>query len=138
MIQIREATTIAAREALRKSDYAHTAGSEDNLREYLRRSTVRMVAYVDEEPACVWGLAPQSLLSNQAYLWLLTTDLAMEHKFLLVRYSQLFVERALKHFEALTGHCEAGNMMAKRWVRWLGGEFGEPDGKNVPFVIRRK
>jgi hypothetical protein len=138
MIQIQEASPLKVREVISKSEFAGVAGAENTLRECLYRSTVRMAAYIDDEPACMWGLAPQSLLSNQAYIWLLTTDIAAGHKFLLVRYSQIFVQRALENYEMLTGHCEAGNLAAKRWLKWLGAEFGEGDGKRVPFVIRRK
>ena len=138
MIQIQEATTFSARRVFQKSGIKSVPGAEETLDTLLIRSTVRHIGSVDGEVAAMWGLVPQSLLSNQAYLWLLTTDLAEEHKFLLVRYSQLFIEAALKNYEKITGHCEAGNFSAKRWVRWLGGEFGTGDGKLVPFVIKRK
>lgn len=121
-----------------KSGIKDVPGAEETLDTLLIRSTVRHIGLVDGEVAAVWGLVPQSLLSNRAYLWLLTTDLATEHRFLLVRYSQMFVEQALKHYEQIVGHCEAGNFSAKRWIKWLGGEFGQPDGKKVPFVIKRK
>jgi hypothetical protein len=138
MIQIREATSYSARQVFEKSGIKDVPGAEQTLDQLLIRSTVRHIGLVDGEVAAIWGLVPQSLLSNQAYLWLLTTDLAIEHRFLLVRYSQMFVEQALKHYERLVGHCEAGNYSAKRWIRWLGGEFGKADGKKVPFVIKRK
>ena len=138
MIQIKEASPFVAREVMKNAYFTNRVGAEDKLKECLYRSTVRMAAYVDDELACLWGLAPESLLSSQAYLWLVTTDTAMEHKFLLVRYSQMFVDRALENYETLVGHCEAGNIPAKRWVKWLGGEFGDGDGKVVPFMIRRK
>ena len=138
MIQIKEATSFGARQVFEKSGIKDVPGAEETLDTLLIRSTVRHIGMVDGEVAAMWGLVPQSLLSNQAYLWLLTTDLAQEHKFLLVRYSQMFVESALKHYATIVGHCEAGNIPAKRWIRWLGGEFGAGDGKKVPFVIKRK
>lgn len=137
-IQIQEASPFEVKEVIERSEFANVSGAEDTLKECLYRSTVRLTAYVDKEVACMWGLAPQSLLSNQAYIWLLTTEIAADHKFLLIRYSQMFVERALRSYEMLTGHCEAGNMAAKRWLKWLGAEFLQGDGKRVPFVIRRK
>jgi hypothetical protein len=137
-VEIQEATSWGAKQCFEKSNIKEIPGAEKTVNECLTRSTVRHIGLANGEVACMWGLIPQSLLSNQAYLWLLTTDLALEHKFLLVRYSQMFVEQALKHYDKLVGHCEAGNFGAKRWVKWLGGEFGQPDGKRIPFVIKRK
>lgn len=93
---------------------------------------------IDGGLACVWGLIPPTLLSSQAYLWLFTTPLAEQHQFVLVRYSQLMVQEMLKHFDLLVGHGIIGNDRGNRWLRWLGAEFGEPKGKMIPFVIRKK
>lgn len=138
MIQIKEATSYSARQVFEKSGIKELPGAEETLETLLIRSKVRHIGFVDGEVAAMWGLVPQSLLSNQAYLWLLTTELAEQHKFLLVRYSQMFVAQALEHYETLVGHCAAGNFSTKRWIRWLGGEFGTGNGKLVPFVIKRK
>jgi hypothetical protein len=138
MIQFAEAKALNTREIIKSSEFKDLPGADEVLKECLYRSTVRWVAYVDDKPAVVWGLAPRTTLSDQAYLWMLTTSIAAEHKFMLVRYSQRFVEDALKYYSALFGHVEAGNFSAKRWLRWLGAEFGESDGKQVKFVIRRK
>ena len=138
MIQIQEAPSYMAKEIIANSEFAEVSGAETTLKECLFRSRERWLGMVDGEVACMWGLVPQTLLSNQAYLWLITTDIALEHKFLLVRYSQLFIEGALKHYSIITGHCEAGNYSARRWLKWLGAEFGESDGKKVTFVIKRK
>lgn len=138
MIQIAEARALNVKDIIQSSEFREVPGAEEVLTECLYRSSVRCVGYVDDKPACVWGLIPRTILSNQAYLWLLTTEIAAEHKFLLVRYSQLFVEQALESYPTLYGHVEAGNAPAKRWLRWLGAEFGETDGKQINFVIRKK
>lgn len=138
MINVAEARPLNLKSVIKSTEFADVPGADEVLNECLYRSSVRYVGYVDDKPACVWGLIPRSLLSNQAYLWLLTTDIAVEHKFLLVRYSQRFVEDALKTYECLYGHVEAGNFRAKRWLKWLGAEFGKADGKKVDFKIVRR
>lgn len=138
MIQIAEARALNVKDIIQSTEFREVPGAEEVLSECLYRSSVRCVGYVDDKPACVWGLIPRTILSNQAYLWLLTTEIAAEHKFLLVRYSQLFVEQALQSYATLYGHVEAGNFRAKRWLRWLGAEFGESDGKKIDFTIRKK
>lgn len=104
----------------------------------LRSSAACWVGTVDERIACVWGLLAPTLLSNRAYLWLLTTDLVDQHPFLFVRHSQRIVEGILEHFEVITGDCLVTQTRSIRWIRWLGGKFGEPKRQWVPFEIRKK
>jgi hypothetical protein len=92
-------------------------------------------ARIDDKFACVWGLIPPTLMSDQAYLWLHTTEVADQHTFLLVRYSQLWIKEMLKTFPTLVGHCLKDAERSHRWLRWLGARFGKPDGRLVPFVI---
>jgi len=94
--------------------------------------------WVDNDLVAVWGLIPPSLLSNQAYLWMYSTERVQEHTFLFVRNSQRMIERMLERYETINGHCQLGATLSMRWVRWLGGVFSEPDGAYIPFTIRRK
>src|SRR5262244_1427415 len=93
---------------------------------------------VDGKIACMWGVAPPTLLSNRAYLWLFTTDLVKDHQFLLVRHSQVAMEKILQDYEVVKGHCLVGEARSIRWIKWLGGKFGEPEGLVLPFEIRRQ
>lgn len=97
------------------------------------------VGLIDDQFACIWGLIPPSLLSNQAYLWLYTTDVIKEHQFVLVRHSQLVMEKVLKQYQSVVGHAAVHNDGGRsvRWLKWLGAKFGEPDGSGVPFRITR-
>ena len=45
------------------------------------------VGLIDGRLVCIWGLIPPTLLSDQAYLWLHTTDAVQGHEFLFVRRS---------------------------------------------------
>ena len=120
------------------SGLALSSDNEKTLRTCLRLSSLSWVGLVDGRLACVWGLVPPSLLSNQAYIWLNTTEVAEEHQFLLVRHSQIMIRHMLDEYPSLTGHCLFGAERSIRWLRWLGAVFGEPTGKGIPFVIRRQ
>ena len=112
--------------------------SERTLLECLRLSAFAWTGSVDGELACVLGMVPPSLMSNQAYIWLHTTEVAERHQFLLVRYSQIMIEKMHEKFEILVGHCEIKAHRSRRWLRWLGADFGSPNGVGIPFVIRKK
>jgi hypothetical protein len=102
-------------------------------------SSAIWVGLIDEQLACIWGLIPPTLMSNQAYLWLYTTDVIKEHQFVLIRHSQLVMEEILKRYKSVCGPVVLGKGDSKsvRWLRWLGAKFGEPEGRGVPFRITR-
>ena len=88
--------------------------------------------------ACVWGLVSPTLLSITPHLWLYTTPLVKQHRFIFVRHSQRVVENILKDYPEVVGVTRVGQEESFKWIRWLGGEYGEPRGQWVPFIIRRK
>lgn len=93
--------------------------------------------FINGELACIWGVIPPSLMSNQAYLWLYTTDVIKEHQFTLVRHSQLVIEGLLEEYESIVGHAIVGSDKSIRWLKWLGAKFGSPQGTGIPFRISR-
>lgn len=86
----------------------------------------------------MWGTVPPTLLSDHTYLWVHTNDKVVGHTFQFIRHSQIAIAEILKEYTVVHGHCLSGADKSMRWLAWLGAEFGEPDGKLIPFVIRRK
>jgi len=121
-----------------RSPVANIPNAESILRRYLRSSEEVWLGMHDDKVACVYGLAPPTVLSNRAYLWLLTTDLVDQHKFLFIRHSQLVIEDALKRYDMVIGHVAVGNTSARKWLRWLGAEIGVPENGFSKFEIRRR
>src|SRR5712664_493386 len=62
------------------------------LEQYLTFSAKLCIGSVDGKLCCAWGLIPPSMLSERAYLWLFSTELVGEHKFMFVRNSQIAVK----------------------------------------------
>ncbi len=137
-VAIRKNEAIDVRDIVRRSPVAHIPGAEDILRDCMHRSVEVRAGLVDGEVACMWGLIPPTLLSDTAWLWLLTTDIVAEHKFLFIRHSQRYIEEALKEFPNIVGDVMIDNRPAQRWLRWLGAEFQAQEGARIPFVIRAK
>lgn len=123
---------------VRRSPVANVIGAQDIISECMFRSTNVCYGLLDGEVACMWGIIPPTLLSDAAYLWLLTTDIVAEHKFLFIRQSQIYIENLLKQHPRIIGDCIITNHSAIRWIKWLGGEFAEPVCGRIPFVIRAK
>lgn len=108
------------------------------MNSWLNFSQHLWVGIVDGALACAWGLVPPTLLSDSAHLWLYTTPAVDAHRFLLVRKSQLVVQGMLQLYPRITGYTLIENASAQRWIEWLGGAYGQPEGKFLPFEIRSK
>lgn len=104
----------------------------------MRASTIVWRATKDDRVLCIWGLVPPTLMDIVAYLWLHIIEPVDEYEFLLVRHSQRAIQRALEEFPNIVGHCSVTNPRAIRWIKWLGGEFGDHEGTMVPFKISRR
>lgn len=98
----------------------------NSLLRLVNRSATYWTARVDGELGAVWGLVPPTILSDTAYLWLLTTKASVGHEFLLARYSKLWIERMQKIYPNICGHCF--DPKAQRWLKWLGAKV-EPSGE---------
>lgn len=86
----------------------------------------------------MWGTIPPTLLSDHTYLWVHTNEKVDGHTFVFIRHSQLAIAEILKEWPIVHGHAIMGARKSIRWLKWLGAEFDEPEGKLIPFVIRRK
>lgn len=104
---------------------------------FVAASSMVWAGQCDGELLCVWGLIPPTLLSDQAYLWLHTTDAVEGHEFVFVRRSQIEIKKMLEEYPRIVGHCLAGADRSIRWLKWLGAKFEDPMGRMVPFVIER-
>lgn len=96
------------------------------------------VGLYEGEAACAFGLIPPTLLSDQARLWLHTTDVIEGNEFLFVRWSQRVIELLLEDYPTITGETKTDNPKTIRWLKWLGATFEHPMGAYLPFSIRKK
>ena len=101
------------------------------------RSDERWIGSADNEIACIWGLIPPSLMSDQAYIWLFHNELVEKHKFAFIRHSQVQVQRMLKLYPYIVGDCQLANTTGRRWLQWLGAKFKAPNPYGLaPFEIK--
>ena len=105
--------------------------------DFVRYSPHAWAGLVDGNFACMWGLVPPTLLSDNAYLWLIVNELVDEHKFLFVRHSQIEMARMLDLYPTITGYCDVRHVRSMQWLRWLGAKFDLAIGPTAPFTITR-
>jgi len=141
MINIQRAQDVEVdyAEVIRHSPVAEEPEAQAIMGNFLKRSTHTFVGYVDGRVAAVYGLITPSLLSDQCYMWLLTTDAATEHKFLLIRHSEVVIEGILGHYARIVGNTSASDVKAIRWLKWLGATYTYPQNeKMIPFTLTRE
>jgi hypothetical protein len=139
-VRIEESKAIDVASVIRRSPHASIEGAEKKLRSFINRSIYTWAGTVGGETACVFGLIAPTMLAEEAYLWLIVTDLVKDHEFLFIRYSQRFVEQVLGDFTTIVGDVEVTNDRAKRWLRWLGAKIYSDNAREgfAPFIIKAK
>jgi len=126
-------------EVVSRSAFADTPNAMEIMAKFVSGSRCTFVGYADGKVACVYGLITPTLLSDRAHMWLLTTDLVNEHKFIFVRHSQVVIEAVLENYNQIVGETSIKDEKALRWMKWLGADFEYPSGVElVPFRITRE
>lgn len=108
---------------------------QDTLNKCINMTTTLWTGKVDDDVLCVFGVVPQTLSTNSAYLWLWTTDRIGDHEFIFVRRSQIVIEKLLENFDYLYGVCDIHADRSIRWLQWLGAVFGASHAGYIQFRI---
>lgn len=107
-----------------------------NLERCLTYTTILWAQYIDEKLVGVFGVAPQTLLAESAYLWFWATADLKGHEIAFIRRSRrIMQDELLPRFSRLYGVCEVENHRAIRWLKWLGAKFDVAQSYGVPFNI---
>lgn len=110
--------------------------NQETMQRSINNSLHVWIGYNDTDILAFWGLIPPTLLSDRAYLWLMTTEHMHSHQFMFIRWSQRAVEEMVREYPLIVGHCAVSATKSIRWLRWLHAEFTEPQGQLIPFTIK--
>lgn len=110
--------------------------AQESMHRAMRNSSHVWIGFDGSFALVAYGLIPPTLLSDRAYLWLYTTEHIQSHIFSLIRHSQRAIEEMLREYPLIVGHGVVGADRSLRWLRWLGAEFGPPQGNLLPFTIK--
>jgi hypothetical protein len=98
-------------------------------KELLHYSNEAWIVYFEGRPAVLWGVFTDSLMSDEATIWTVTTSVVDRYPFMFLRGSQELVKYLLSKYSKLVGTVEVGYERSEKWLRWLGFKVG-------PTVIR--
>lgn len=107
---------------------------------YLERALLQCAeawtGYIDDQIVCMWGIDRGSMLTNSAFIWLVTCQGVDEHSFIFVRHSQKRLEDLKKRYSFIHGIVQADNEQSVRWLRWLGFQLGDVEFVNG-YALRK-
>lgn len=92
--------------------------------EAARLSRPLMAGFYGEELVCILGFVPATILSDTAYLWLITkNDILVRHRVSFGRSSVKFMKNILAStpYDIVWGYCF--DPRGRRWLEWLGATF---------------
>lgn len=84
------------------------------------------------------GVAPDTLLGAEAYLWLYANPFNERISTGVLRAGQQIVSDFLAVYPRLVGYCEATNTKSQRWLRWMGARFAPSATTMIPFMIEAR
>lgn len=100
---------------------------EDSYNESLYKYTVK----INNNPVCMFGINPDSLIGEKAKIWLLTTDSLSRIQRRFAKHSKDFIEEALSQYPVLYNYIDVRNVESIKWLEWLGAKMI----RKVPYGI---
>ncbi len=92
----------------------------DALRVAVEDSAQAWTGLVGNEPVCLFGAAPGTLVSGTGVPWLLATNTLEKHGTAFLRRNRDAVKRMTHQFSRLENWVDARNVVSRRWLMWLG------------------
>ena len=74
---------------------------------------------------CLFGVVPVELMSNEAAIWLIGTDLLTKHPRALNQGARSYICEVRRAFPRLFNYVDARNLPSIRWLRYIGFEIEE-------------
>lgn len=94
-------------------------------------STHAWTGVIDGVPACMFGVAPMSLVNGAGAPWMLASSLIEQHATPFLRRSKKCVKTMRTSYNYLVNYVDNRNTKAIEWLQWLGFELSEPQ----PFGV---
>ncbi len=120
----------------REHDAIATPEAVGYLKQALSHCVEAWTGYIDDKIVCMWGIDRGSMLTNSAFIWLVTCQGVDEHAFIFVRHSQRRLDDLRKRYSYIHGVVQADNEQSVRWLRWLGFQLGDAEFVNG-YALRK-
>ena len=131
------ALLVRARAADRDEAWAQTGMGLDRALPFsVERSRTCWTGLMDDQVACLFGVAPTAILTRSGAPWMVATDLLEKHPMVFLRRCRPFMPTVFAGYDYLSNMVDARNTLAIQWLKWLGFTLSEarPEGPfSLPF-----
>ena len=107
------------------------------LCEAIRKSSQSYVGLLNGEAVVLWGVEARTILSDTAFMWMVTTPVVEAHPIPFVRRAAVFIRSVLAEHGQVEGTVVTSNTIAVKWVTWLGAELEEVAPGVLVFRLRQ-
>lgn len=91
---------------------------EASLLKGLSDSAEVWTGFADDVPVCMFGIVPDSDISNSGHIWLALSEDIARHTRAFLRLNRAYL--ASRPYHILYGFVFARNTVSIRWLKWLG------------------
>lgn len=136
---VRLASCLRAMDRLEVTSVAPNQPVEDVLLQSGRASVRARAGLWNGDLVACWGIVPRNLNAGEGAPWLLATDAidAIEVRRAFIRHGREELRRLTEGFHHLWNIVHRDNGVARRWLRFMGFEFQDPQEYRMsgePFV----
>lgn len=75
---------------------------------------------IDDKPVLIYGVQPESLVSDTGVVWLLATDDISKITKTFIKQSRATFLELIRDYEVVYNYVYMNNKIALRWLKWLG------------------
>lgn len=116
---------------MRGADVAEVFASSGMAPEMALEMSVRLsdpcyTGMAGDEPICIFGVAPVSMLSSVGVPWLLGTDAVAKHSRAFLRRNRKMIQGWMERFDLLENYVDVRNTKSIQWLRWCGFTIHDP------------
>ena len=108
------------------------------LVESYRKSDIAFVGLIDNEIACAWGVAKESILSDESTIWLLSTEMMKKAPVAVAKKTKKELEKLLQIYPKIGNYVDSEYRLCIRWLRWLGFTVDNPEPVGVRGALFSK
>jgi len=97
------------------------AGSEEEaIRQAIDGSREVWSGFADDKLVLIYGVRLISILSNHAYIWMISTELAEKYWVTFARATTLFTWELLQQYEQITAISPLKSKKSHKWLQYIG------------------
>jgi hypothetical protein len=101
-------------------------------------STSAWTGFVDDEVVCMFGVVPASLVGGIGVPWMIGSDAIVRHQRAFLRRCRGHLERMQVLYDTLVNFVDDRNVVAHRWLTWLGFHVEPPQPYGPDGLLFRR